>query len=84
ESYAQLGHGGFGTYGDNSGNILARAGGQIAFAASSTGSGASAYAQLGHGGMGAQGNNSGNITVVTGADGTFTDTFDVNMDGMYD
>ena len=81
ESYSQLGHGGFGTAGDHSGDLVVRAGGNVDFiaglnVATATGMTASRvnnYAQLGHGGMSASGNHLGNVTVSAGTSGSFND-----------
>lgn len=56
EAYSQIGHGGYATSGDHSGNILVEAlgsGGAITFTA---GGRNEAYAQIGHGGRSAKGN----------------------------
>lgn len=56
EAYAQIGHGGYATSGDHSGNIVVEAlgtNGAITFAA---GGRNEAYAQIGHGGRSAKGN----------------------------
>ncbi len=90
EAYAQLGHGGFDAAGAHNGDIVARAGNEITFTAS-TGSGSvSGYAQLGHGGAKAVGSSdpdadlSGDITVSSRLGGTFSDIGDFTLDMVFD
>ncbi|MCB1237740.1 MAG: hypothetical protein KDM91_21930, partial [Verrucomicrobiae bacterium] len=64
-AFAQIGHGGLGTTGQNTGNIVARFGGDVLM---TPGSGDSAYVQIGHGGKSADADNGhqGTITVTAG------------------
>lgn len=87
QSYSQLGHGGYGTTGSNSGDVFVRTGGNLQFRGSRgndpTGH-LGSYVQLGHGGFQAEGNHGGNITVSAGIGGSFMDVFDLEGDGILD
>ncbi|MDF1739305.1 MAG: filamentous hemagglutinin N-terminal domain-containing protein [Verrucomicrobiales bacterium] len=56
ESYAQIGHGGYATNGDHSGNVVVEALGTNGAITFTAGNRAETYAQLGHGGRSAKGN----------------------------
>ncbi|MCB1237284.1 MAG: hypothetical protein KDM91_19630, partial [Verrucomicrobiae bacterium] len=77
DSYAQLGHGGVNTAGQNIGDITLNTGGAIRFLGG-VGNGffeQRAYAQLGHGGFAANGAHTGDIVVNAGLSGMGGITF---------